>query len=641
MSDTSVADASRPSRRLLLSALGAWTVLAVLLPLAASALNVVTIGGFKLGFWIVAQGALIGLAALAYAFARRAGGSPSGDGPLPAATAAGEATGAAVVIGFSSAIASLGFGGLALPLGVIAGLSLMAIAIAPRFVLYPVRSIGGYFTLRFGGAWPRRVALAIAGASAVLLLAANLRAGALALQAVFAIDYAQAAGAMTLAVAAVWIAASLVRAQSRRGLVYLALLAASFAAVAALAMRYGRTPADVVAYGGALIDLAAIEQKLVAGNLSTFETLRPMTSPFLQLSMINFVGIVLALAFGVAVLPHLLGRHASHAAVSTGGAARRIAHATLFAAILVIGLAAYAAHARIAVAGFVASGVEAAAPPAALIAAQKIGWVEVCGAKRGADIAAVCAQTPDHRGFIRMQDLAIADDAQAVAAPLLAGIDPTFISAIFAALAAAAVAVSAAILTGWLDADGEARSSGGVDTGALDLRTIALGATIASAAAVIAIVGEVSAANLFVDGLAIIAAGLFPAIALSLYWRRMTAGGAVAAMLAGFSLAALYIAGVRVFPLQMFAWTGGLSDAGPSAIEAFAALQSELAGPLTSEAREIALDKLNSTATIIANWGGLTAPAIVLYAAPLAVLAAVLGSLVSRPPAYANDEGSP
>lgn len=640
MGDTSVEGASRPSRRLLLSSLAAWTIFAVLLPLAALALNVVTIGGFKLGYWITAQGALIALAALSYVFARRAGGVRSGIGLLPAATAAAEAMGAAAVIGFAGAIASVGFGGLSLPLGLVAGLSLMTIAIAPRFVLYPVRSIGGFFALRFGGVWPRRVALSIAVVASVLILSANMRAGALALQGAFSFDYAQAGGMISLAIAAAWIAASLLRARSRRGLVYLALLAAVGVGVAALATAYGRSPADIIAHGGALNDLAALEQKLVAENLSSFETLRPLASPFLQLSMTNFAGFVLATALGVAALPHLLSRHASHSAVATGAAASRFAYATIFAAALVAGLAAYAVHVRLAIASLLAGGMETAALPANLITAQTLGWAEVCGAGNAAEVAAACASDPDNRGFIRMQDLAFASDAQAVAAPLIAGVSPAIQIAMFAALAAAAVAIGAAILSSALDADGEARSGGGVEPGALDVRSIALGASVLFASALIAIVSRPDAATAFVDGLTLVAAGLTPTLALSLYWRRMTASGAVAAMLTGFAIAAVYLAGVRLFPAAMFAWTGALSDASPAAIETLDRLRTEISGPLSGEARMAANKELLEVSAAIANWGGLKPPAIVLYAAPLAVAAAVLVSLAGRPPVHDGNEPS-
>ena len=168
----------------------AWLVLALGLPLAALTLNVVKVAGFPLGFWTTAVFVLVGLAAIALLFAARAGGDRSGEGIGPSLQMAGEAIGSAGVVGAVGVIAAIGYDGLAFPLGIAAGLALLAMAVAPRFALYPVRTIAGFFTARYGGRWPRRLALAIAGIGSVGLLAADLRGGALAVQGVFATDYA-------------------------------------------------------------------------------------------------------------------------------------------------------------------------------------------------------------------------------------------------------------------------------------------------------------------------------------------------------------------------------------------------------------------------------------------------------------------
>ena len=64
---------------------------------------------------------------------------------------AGEAIASAGFIGFTGLIAALGFDALSFPLGLAAGLALMAVLVAPRFALYPVESIGGFFTARSEG----------------------------------------------------------------------------------------------------------------------------------------------------------------------------------------------------------------------------------------------------------------------------------------------------------------------------------------------------------------------------------------------------------------------------------------------------------------------------------------------------------
>ena len=177
-----IAGASRPSGRLLLASLLIWAILAVALPLSALTLNVFHFGGFPLGFWVAAQGAIIGLVALVAIYAWRAGGTPVREGIGPALVFAGEIVGAVGLLGFTGYIAAMGYDGLALPLGMVAGVALLAILVAPRFVLYPVQSISGFFAVRYGGSLTRRLAFLIASAATALLLAADIRAGSLALQ---------------------------------------------------------------------------------------------------------------------------------------------------------------------------------------------------------------------------------------------------------------------------------------------------------------------------------------------------------------------------------------------------------------------------------------------------------------------------
>ena len=167
----------------------AWLVLAFGLPLAALTLNAVKFAGFPLGFWTTAVFVLIALATLAMVFAARAGGDAAAKASRRRCGLAGEAIGSAGVIGSVGAIAALGYDGLAFPLGLAAGLALLAMIVAPRFSLYPVQTIAGFFSARYGGVWPRRLALAITGVASVALLAADLRGGALAVQGAFATDY--------------------------------------------------------------------------------------------------------------------------------------------------------------------------------------------------------------------------------------------------------------------------------------------------------------------------------------------------------------------------------------------------------------------------------------------------------------------
>ena len=118
---------------------------------------------------------------------------------------------------FTGYIAALGYDALALPLGLVAGLALLAVLVAPRFVLYPVRSISGFFAVRYGGNLARRLAMLITAAATVLLLAADLKAGACACRAWHGFEFPEAVTAVALGVAAIWLLGSILAIKKAEG----------------------------------------------------------------------------------------------------------------------------------------------------------------------------------------------------------------------------------------------------------------------------------------------------------------------------------------------------------------------------------------------------------------------------------------
>lgn len=630
MSGSDVESASRPSRRLLGLSLMTWALLALGLPLTALTLNAVKIAGFPLGFWTTAVFVLLALAALALFFAIRAGGEARAEGLSPSLRLAGEAIGSAGVVGAVGAIAALGYDGLAFPLGIAAGLALLAIAIAPRFSLYPVSTITGFFMARYGGRWPRRLALVVAAIGSVALLAADLRGGALAVQSAFLTDYPTGVAVTAVLLALVWLMSSLLNVSSGRGVIFAALLVLVFIPVFAYPVFQGRWPLPLFVYGYGLEDLAALEQNLIINKLADVRSLRPMTAPFLQLSMTNFLGIVVALALGLAALPYLLGRHISRATAEPGAAPRRAAFATVWVVWFLLALAAFAVFARISVAQELSKGIETAAVPATLLEASGRGWVSLCGVMSddGSEVAAACAKASGNRGFLRLQDIAFTSDGFALAAPSISGLPAFAIWPFWLAAAIAALVTGNAIISGLLAADAEGRRRGSVDASALDARSVVLATALLLAALAVAMLGTLEIPSLFSEGLAIIAAGLFPAVALGLFWRRMSAPGAVAAMVAGLAVTGAYIVGARYFPVLMFEWTGFLSDAAPGAVRKFAQLQADYAAAATEDPRSAAWWALWRHAGSIANWWGLKPAAAVLLGLPAGILAGVVFAIV-------------
>jgi putative solute:sodium symporter small subunit len=630
MTDDEVHGASRPSRRLMIFSITAALLLAMVLPLVALTLNAVKVAGFPLGFWFAAQGSILGLIALTLVFARRAGGDAPGEGLRPALAMAGETVGAAGILGFLGITAALGFDGLAFPLGLTAGLTVATIFIAPRFSLYPVRSSAGFFAARFGGATPRRIALAITAIATVLLLAADLRAVAFAVQSLTGTDYVTGVAVATVALAAVWLSGVFLRIRGLAALGFVFVFAATAIVLAAFAFELGYLPLPHAVYGQALSDLAADEQNLIIKKLADVKSLKPMTSPFLQQSMLNFAGLLLGLALGGAVLPQLIGRHLSMGVVSPGGATRRAAWATVFAGLFLTGVPAFATFARVSVAKLFANGMETAALPSSVVEVSRLGWAEVCGthAATVADLAAACAKVSGTRGFLRLQDVTFSNDAYLFTAAATSGMASwTGVLLALSVIVAGAI-VAHGLVAGLLRADAEARRAGSTDPEGLELRSAILALSLLLGGLVVASFSGLELSALISEGLALIAAGLFPAVILGLFWRRMSAAGAAAAMIAGFAVAAIYIAGVRLFPVTFFDWTGDLSTASASAVRKFADLKAAVSAAAEAGARDAAEAQLTRHAGTIANWWGLRPGAAALLGLPAGLLAGIATSLI-------------
>ena len=206
------------------------------------------------------------------------------------------------------------------------------------------------------------------------------------------------------------------------------------------------------------------------------------------------------------------------------------------------------------------------------------------------------------------------------------------------AAALAALVTGHAIVAGFLAADAEARRAGSVDAAALDVRSVIQAVLLLLAALIVAMIGTAEIPELVSEALALIASGLFPPLILGLFWRRMTAAGAVASMIVGFAVTGLYIAGTRYFPAAMYDWTGALSDAAPGAVRKFADLKAAVAAATSDDVRAAAQAALTHHAGGLANWWGLKPAAGALMGIPAGFLAGAAASMLSR---RTNIDGSP
>ncbi|MEI9901109.1 MAG: hypothetical protein WDN31_14285 [Hyphomicrobium sp.] len=351
-----------------------------------------------------------------------------------------EALGGAFFLAVPGAIFALGHDGLCYALGLGAGGLLMQLVTAPRFARSGASSLPNLMAQRFPGRAVGLLSLSIITASMVGMLVAGLMAAGLVGMRLLGVDFATATvAAPPCAMLACFIVRGAGAGSTVNGLLYPLLLVALLAPLVILSAQWYGLPVPQLAFANSIWQLQGIEENLLEQELADPSFMKPMLTAFLSLSPINFAGITLALAAGIAVLPSLL---LPPLAATSARQARHIAFWALGFVVLLLTLGpAVASYARQSIAGLIADRTALAELPAWIFAYGKLGLVQVCGqaAISAAQIAQACAALPDAAASLRLQDVVVDPDVVTLALPEIAGLDGALMGSI-------AVAVLATVL---------------------------------------------------------------------------------------------------------------------------------------------------------------------------------------------------
>lgn len=609
-------------------------------------------------------------------------------------SAAGRALPVALLAALPGLVLIAGFDHLAYGVGLLAGVVLAGLLIAPHVARADAATIPEAVGKRFG-----RAAAIAAGVVLVLvilpLLAAELTLVGRLAEAATGVPYLAAVAAGLLASAAAGLGLG------ERGFTrlcvagYLLLSASLLVPLALLAFKTHGVVLPHIAYGEALTTVGAHENTLLENGLVDFDTFAVHVAPFLRLSRLDLFALVVSLALGVAVLAHLV----SALAAAKRPAVVRLAGAwtALFVMLVLISVPALTAYAKLEIYGALAAGTPLAALPAWLEAPLRADLAHIHGTS-----LAMLEQVSQALAAGRTEPPAIADSLAAhafameerwraldetvrvamieAARTLGAGVPPgelwqAYMSRVLPA-AAAAAGNDAATLTqaalviepvgllvalpalsgapGWIVAGvlGSAlvvaaalvrslppiarAGDGPAEPGRPPLGAIVLALATAAVAAGFAALRPDGLVTIVVSALSLGAAGLFPVLALGLGWRRATAAGAIAAMLAGGGVTLYYDIGIQVFPAAFYRTWAPLSNAGEFAIEEFDALATEAQEGESEEARATAATALQSlargtpTRSGLANWFGIDSASGAVFGVPLGFAVLVIVSLLTR-----------
>jgi len=549
--------------------------------------------------------------------------TPSAEAPavVRGLSLAVDAVSAPFLLGLAGAVFAWGYDGLAYGLGLGAGILLLQLLIAPVLPQMGARTVPELFELRFGGTAPRAAAAVAVAMTMATLLVAQLMAGGLVTGRLFGLDAGAAIAVAGAALLAVYVLGGLFARVWLRALVFVLMLLALLAPAVQLSADWYGLPVPQIAYANALWQIQGLEETLLEQDLADPAVMKPMLTPFVSLDPLNFLGLVLGLALGLASLPSVLSRH------FMSGRVRAVrwtaAWALLFAALLLTLAPALAAYAKLAVLKLVAGSTQLAQLPDWVFTYGRLGLVEVCGASAtsAATIAKACAALPDASTVLRLQDLTLSPDMIALAAPEITGLAP----AMLALIAAAALAAFLVTADGPLAAIVEA--VGGEARGRSWLVPCAIAAIALVLAGLLASTRPASFLDVVTWALTIAAAALFPPLVIGLWWRRASAPAATVAVIAGLAVALHYLLATRYLAPGFFETWQSLSSAGPMGREIFWELKNAWLDAAPGPAKDAAWAALDVHAQGIANWWGIERSAAILIAFPVGAALMLLASL--------------
>jgi len=518
------------------------------------------------------------------------------------ATATDRLSGAAL-LAITGAMFSLGHDGLTPMLGLVAGLALSGLLVAPGISRAHSEGVLAFIKARYGRI-AYAVAVVVAAAAAVVLLAAELSAIALALRVGTGIDWPQSL-ALGLLVVALFTIISGERSTTWLQALLFPLIALALLLPLLLSILSAQTQLlpPHLTYGPALQSISELELKLLESELADPVSLKAFLRPFISTSAPGALLLTLSLALGVAVLPTTNRRPAL--ARSSDDARLIVAFGVLLMVLALLALPPFAAATRLALLSEIV-GKDVGALPPLVFEQGHLGLLRICGVAplNQETVSAACAALEVPPQQLRLEDIDIAQDGALVA---MAGLQGLPLPARYALAAAIGLASLGGAVWLLLSVRRSLRgpSVGGEDpdrsatriAGHVVLLILAAGATYWASTKPDDIL------TLMSWGLSLAAGGLAPALLAGLWWSRATSAAAVAGMLTGFGVAGYYILATHYFPHAFFDLWSPLSDAGYGALLDFEAAKEALTSAPAGEAKALA-EAVESAARPIANWWG-------------------------------------
>ncbi len=448
------------------------------------------------------------------------------------------------VLGLAVAVLSDYRAGIAITLGWSLGFLLLAVLIAPYLRKSGTFGAADFLAFRFANRGVRLAAAVIVVLTLVPALAAAIATATLVTARLFALSPHAATVLVVLLVLSGTVLGGM-RSVTLAALAQYIVLAIAFVVPVAIVSTLAYSlPLPQIAAGLAYHDGAALAA--ASGDLA-----RPLASRFLPLvpeGNFQLVAVAVALAAGVAALPHLLMRCAT---VDDAGASRRsIGWALVFVLVVALTVPAYATFAKLMLLRDVA-GAAITGLPDWLFTLGRRGLVTLCGGDASSVAAAAQACTALHgtAGNVAPPDLAVSGDIVVLSWGDIVDLPYVVTALISVGVLAAALAAANAMALAIAEALGHDLYAHLIDPKSSAGRRLIVTRLALVAVVLVAVwLGARHPNDIFplaAATLSLSAGGLFPALFLAVWWRRANGPGAIAGMIAGFAVTAAIIVGGR------------------------------------------------------------------------------------------------
>jgi cation/acetate symporter len=538
---------------------------------------------------------------------------------------------AASFVGMAGTLFLLGYDGLAWVLGWTGGFVLVSILIGPYLRKFGAYTVPDFMAFRFGGNFARGIAVVVLVCCSFTYVTAQIFGTGIIASRFLGMQFEVAVFAGLVGILLCAMLGGMRAVTWTQIAQYIVLIIAYLTPIVILATKKYGIPIPQLTYGAAIAEITAREGQMLSTGLATAANLKPHIQPFINYSPLNFFGIIICMMVGTASLPHILMRYFTTPSVRE--ARQSVAWSLLFIFLLYFSAPAYAAFSKLEVyTNIIGRDVSQVRPW--MFTWGELGLIQICG-KNAASIDAIvaaCKAIAGHPGVVRLQDFVINTDVIVLSTPEIAGL-PYVISGLVAAGGlAAALSTADGLLLAIANALSHDVYYKMLDPNAptirrlLVARVLLLFVAIAAAATAATKPGDILAMVGWAFSLAM--AGNFPALIMGVWWKRTTAAGAVAGMLAGFGLCVFYLVCTRYFPGAGVAYFGMSSLLSPATGAPLVDIAKAMAAPN-------AMDHWVTLAHPLANkvgWFNLNNIACGLLGAPLGFLVIYVVSLMGKEP---------